>query len=330
MGSVDVFISYRSADRAWVRGLATYLIANGLSVYNNFSESTDGIESGAEVVTGYSAALRQAACVVFVITPDFFLSDDTSREVANAYNWGKRKILLYARTVFDTANEERLPHFYRSLNFVDCRHLNEDDAFARAFKATKKEILRPLASASAGDLRAAYDAVCAGTVLVEGDLSGHLGLAWHDGGDALACSQRTAAEIQGELSKGGEVRVSRIPPDAGETYVRVVEADESQRLARLRIRQPWRFPRVLAYRMDAELACLGSPLGTVGWGTEKGHPVSFASFTLERWASPVDLDGGSTLYVEGAPIFDPAGYIVGTADQGSTRQEFLPTPMDTR
>lgn len=74
----DVFISYSSRDRSWVREvLLPRLDQAGLRIFIDFREVASGDETRFEV---YERGIRQSRKVLLVLTPDYFTSQWTEQE----------------------------------------------------------------------------------------------------------------------------------------------------------------------------------------------------------------------------------------------------------
>ncbi len=114
----DAFISYSHRDRAFAVRLQLALNSSGKAVWVDESD----IPSGARWAEDLKAAIEDAACFIFVISPDSAVSEECQAELAYAAGLNKRIIPLNLRpTPF-----QELPDLIRAVQFVPSRGLFED------------------------------------------------------------------------------------------------------------------------------------------------------------------------------------------------------------
>lgn len=88
----DIFISYHSKDREWVRRLVDALLAQGLRVWYDEME----IKFGDTLPNRMEEGLRQSAYVVFIITPETVRSNWMALELGAALALQKPLIPIVA------------------------------------------------------------------------------------------------------------------------------------------------------------------------------------------------------------------------------------------
>src|SRR5690348_3078710 len=79
--SIDFFISYNKADRAWAEWIAWQLEAEG---YTTVFQAWDFLP-GSNFVLDMDNATKKASCTIAILSPDYFASSYTPSEWTSAF-----------------------------------------------------------------------------------------------------------------------------------------------------------------------------------------------------------------------------------------------------
>jgi len=324
---LDLFISYSIADLEKVRSVAAYLQEHGVRTFNNkIWPASDDMRPGRTFTNDMLRGIKDATCFAFAISPDFLRSNDTSREVARAFELHKPFFPLYLRTV-TTDGAEILPHVYRSFDYADCRDPKRMAiARQRLLLWVRQHVSVPI-STPPPPIEGAFETV-----------RDQVALLFQDSNDArpIGCvfaehHELCCAELVGraaeELLRSGrlvEIRqVGRGRDRGGRANIDAVEPGSRPGFATLRSLPHGYFPTEASFRvLEAPTGPPANGLGTILLSNQNdGFEFQIDYPQIDGWGKPARLPGvdQSRLFVQGAPLFDRRATILGflVEDRGS-------------